>query len=135
MTKKNYIVLGVTAFILLGVIILILLNKQNDNWIKDILNTDYNIYYIDCNNNENLLNKEVLNKIETYWVELSNNGPWTGNNDVCYDTINIRYDNNNVVQKIEIKIIDNDSIVLTTSTNSTYYNHANNLISYLNSFK
>lgn len=135
MTKKNYIVLGVTAFILLGVIILILLNKQNDNWIKDILNTDYNIYYIDCNNNENLLDKEVLNKIETYWVELSNNGPWTGNNDVCYDTINIRYDNNNVVQKIEIKIIDNDSIVLTTSTNSTYYNHANNLITYLNSFK
>lgn len=135
MTKKNYIVLGVTAFILLGVIILILLNKQNDNWIKDILNTDYNIYYIDCNNNENLLDKEVLNKIETYWVELSNNGPWTGNNDVCYDTINIRYDNNNVVQKIEIKIIDNDSIVLTTNTNSTYYNHANNLITYLNSFK
>lgn len=135
MTKKNYIVLGVTAFILLGVIILILLNKQNDNWIKDILNTDYNIYYIDCNNNENLLDKEVLNKIETYWIELSNNGPWTGNNDVCYDTINIRYDNNNVVQKIEIKIIDNDSIVLTTSTNSTYYNHANNLITYLNSFK
>lgn len=135
MTKKNYIVLGVTAFILLGVIILILLNKQNDNWIKDILNTDYNIYYIDCDNNENLLDKEVLNKIETYWIELSNNGPWTGNNNVCYDTINIRYDNNNVVQKIEIKIIDNDSIVLSTSTNSTYYNHANNLITYLNSFK
>ena len=28
MTKKNYIVLGVTAVILLGVIIVILINKQ-----------------------------------------------------------------------------------------------------------
>lgn len=135
MTKKNYILLGATAFILLGVIILILLNKQNDNWIKDILNTNYDIYYLNCDNDENKLDKEVLNKIETYWKELSNNGPWTGNNDICYETISIRYDNNNVVQKIEIKIIDNDSIVLTTNNGSTYYNHANNLITYLRSFK
>lgn len=135
MTKKNYILLGATAFILLGVIILILLNKQNDNWIKDILNTNYDIYYLNCDNDENKLDKEVLNKIETYWKELSNNGPWTGNNDICYETISIRYDNNNVVQKIEIKIIDNGSIVLTTNNGSTYYNHANNLITYLRSFK
>ena len=50
MTKKNYIVIGVTILIFLGIIVLILINKQNSNWTKDILNTNnYNIYYIDCN--------------------------------------------------------------------------------------
>ena len=71
MTKKNYIVIGVTILIFLGIIVLILINKQNSNWTKDILNTNnYDIYYIDCNNIENKLNKEVLNKIDTYWKEL-----------------------------------------------------------------
>ena len=79
--------------------------------------------------------KEVLNKIDTYWKELSNNGPWTGNNDICYDTISVRYDNNNVMQKIDIQIIDNDSIVLKSNNNTTYYNHANNLVTYLRSIK
>ena len=115
---------------------MILINKQNSNWTKDILNTNnYDIYYVDCNNTETILNKEVLNKIDTYWKELSNNGPWTGNNDVCYDTISVRYDNNNVMQKIDIQIIDNDSIVLKSNNNTTYYNHANNLVAYLRSVK
>lgn len=136
MTKKNYIVIGVTILIFLGIIVLILINKQNSTWTKDILNTNnYDIYYIDCNNIENKLNKEVLNKIDTYWKELSNNGPWTGNNDICYDTISVRYDNNNVMQKIDIQIIDNDSIVLKSNNNTTYYNHANNLVTYLRSVK
>lgn len=135
MTKKNYLVLGITAFIFLVVIIFILINKQNNNWTKEILNTNYNIYYIDCENTENKLDKTVLNKIDTYWKELSNNGPWTGNNNVCYDTFTIRYDNNNVVQKIDILIIDNDSIVLKTNNDNAYYNHANNLITYLRSIK
>lgn len=136
MTKKNYIVIGVTILIFLGIIVLILINKQNSNWTKDILNTNnYDVYYIDCNNSENKLNKEVLNKIDTYWKELSNNGPWTGSNDICYDTISVRYDNNNVMQKIDIQIIDNDSIVLKSNNNTTYYNHANNLVTYLRSVK
>ena len=63
MTKKNYIVLGVTAVILLGVIIVILINKQSGNWTKDILNTNYDVYYVDCENTENKLNKEVLNNL------------------------------------------------------------------------
>ena len=122
--------------IFLGIIVLILINKQNSNWTKDILNTNnYNIYYLDCNNTETILNKEVLNKIDTYWKDLSNNGPWTGNNDICYDTISVRYDNNNVMQKIDIQIIDNDSIVLKSNNNTTYYNHANNLVTYLRSVK
>ena len=57
MTKKNYIVLGVTAVILLGVIIVILINKQSGNWTKNILNTNYDVYYVDCENTENKLNK------------------------------------------------------------------------------
>ena len=65
MTKKNYIVLGVTAVILLGVIIVILINKQSGNWTKNILNTNYDVYYVDCENTENKLDKEVLNKIDT----------------------------------------------------------------------
>ena len=53
--------------IFLGIIVLILINKQNSNWTKNILNTNnYNIYYLDCNNTETILNKEVLNKIDTY---------------------------------------------------------------------
>ena len=31
MTKKNYIVIGVTILIFLGIIVLILINKQNSN--------------------------------------------------------------------------------------------------------
>lgn len=135
MTKKNYIILGVTTLILLGITIFILINKQNSNWTKNILDTNYNVYYIDCENNESKLDKEVLNKIDTYWKELSNNGPWTGDSDKCYDTFSVRYDNNNVIQKVNIQIIDNDSIVLKTNNNSTYYNHANNLITYLNGLK
>ena len=135
MTKKNYIVLGVTAVILLGVIIIILVNKQSSNWTKDILKTNYDVYYIDCENTENKLDKEVLNKIDTYWKELSNNGPWTGSNDKCYDTFTIRYDNNNVVQKIDLQIVDNDSVVLKTSNGNVYYNHANNLVTYFRSVK
>ena len=64
MTKKNYIVLGVTAVILLGVIIVILINKQSSNWTKNILNTNYDVYYVDCENTENKLNKEVLNNLK-----------------------------------------------------------------------
>ena len=59
MTKKNYIVLGVTAVILLGVIIVILINKQSGNWTKDILNTNYDVYYVDCENTENKLDKII----------------------------------------------------------------------------
>ena len=135
MTKKNYIVLGVTTVILLGVIIIILVNKQSSNWTKDILKTNYDVYYIDCENAENKLDKEVLNKIDTYWKELSNNGPWTGSTDKCYDTFTIRYDNNNVVQKIDLQIVDNDSLVLKTSNGNVYYNNSNNLVTYLRSVK
>lgn len=56
-------------------------------------------------------------------------------NDKCYDTFTIRYDNNNVVQKIDLQIVDNDSIVLKASNGNTYYNHANNLVTYLRSIK
>jgi hypothetical protein len=101
----------------------------------NVINPKYSIISIGKNNRYGHPNKEVLNKIDTYWKELSNNGPWTGSNDICYDTFTIRYDNNNVVQKIDLQIVDNDSIVLKASNGNTYYNHANNLVTYLRSIK
>ena len=133
MTKKQYIIIGVTILIFIIIIAFILLKGQNNTWTKEILNSNsYTITKIDCNNNETKLDNSIMNKIDSIWKELSNNGPWLGDTNTCYETISIEYDKNGIIQKKEILILDNNSIVLRVNNSDTYYVNATNLI---NNFK
>lgn len=129
MTKKQYIIIGVTILIFIIIISFILLKGQNNTWTKEILNSNsYTITKIDCNNNETKLDNSIMNKIDSSWKELSNNGPWLGDTNTCYETISIEYDKNGIIQKKEILILDNNSIVLRFNNSDTYYVNATNLI-------
>ena len=132
MTKKQYIIIGATILIFIIIISFILLKGQNNTWTKEILNSNsYTITKIDCNNNETKLDNSIMNKIDSYWKELSNNGPWLGDTNTCYETISIEYDKNGIIQKREILILDNNSIVLRINNSDTYYVNATNLINSL----
>ena len=133
MTKKQYIIIGVTILIFIIIISFILIKNKNTTWTKEILSSNsYTITKTDCNNNETKLDNSIMNKIDSSWKELSNNGPWLGDTNTCYETISIEYDKNGIIQKREILILDNNSIVLRINNNDTYYVNATNLI---NNFK
>lgn len=133
MNKKNYIIIGVTILIFIIAIVMILLSEDNSNWTTEISNAQsYEITMLDCNGREKKLNDNILNTIEEKWYSLSNNGPWMGNNNACYTTITISYENNGIINRKEILIIDETSIAFIETTNSTYYTNAHELISQLN---
>lgn len=132
MTKKQYIIIGVTILIFIIIISFILIKNKNTTWTKEILSSNsYTITKTDCNNNETKLDNSIMNKIDSSWKELSNNGPWLGDTNTCYETISIEYDKNGIIQKREILILDNNSIVLRINNDDTYYVNATNLINSL----
>ena len=132
MTKKQYIIIGVTILTFIIIISFILIKNKNTTWTKEILNSNsYTITKIDCDNNKAKLDNSIMNKIDSTWKELSNNGPWLGDTNTCYETISIEYDKNGIIQKREILILDNNSIVLRINNDDTYYVNATNLINSL----
>lgn len=132
MTKKQYTIIGITILIFIILIAFILIKGNKSTWTKEILNSNsYTITKIDCNNNETKLDNSIMNKIDSSWKELSNNGPWLGDTNTCYETISIEYDKNGIIQKKEILILDNNSIVLRFNNSDTYYVNATNLINSL----
>mgnify|MGYP004644554843 FL=1 len=132
MTKKQYTIIGITILIFIIIIAFILIKGNKSTWTKEILDSNsYTITKIDCNNNETKLDNSIMNKIDSTWKELSNNGPWLGDTNTCYETISIEYDKNGIIQKREILILDNNSIVLRINNNDTYYVNATNLINSL----
>ena len=132
MTKKQYTIIGITILIFIILIAFILIKGNKSTWTKEILNSNsYTITKIDCDNNETKLDNSIMNKIDSTWKELSNNGPWLGDTNTCYETISIEYDKNGIIQKREILILDNNSIVLRINNNDTYYVNATNLINSL----
>ena len=132
MTKKQYTIIGITILIFIIIIAFILIKGNKSTWTKEILNSNsYTITKIDCNNNETKLDNSIMNKIDSSWKELSNNGPWLGDTNTCYETISIEYDKNGIIQKREILILDNNSIVLRINNDDTYYVNATNLINSL----
>lgn len=132
MTKKQYTIISITILIFIIIIAFILIKGNKSTWTKEILNSNsYTITKIDCNNNETKLDNSIMNKIDSSWKELSNNGPWLGDTNTCYETISIEYDKNGIIQKREILILDNNSIVLRINNNDTYYVNATNLINSL----
>lgn len=129
MTKKQYTIIGITILIFIIIVAFILIKGNKSTWTKEILDANsYTITKIDCNNNETKLDNSIMNKIDSSWKELSNNGPWLGDTNTCYETISIEYDKNGIIQKKEILILDNNSIVLRFNNSDTYYVNATNLI-------
>lgn len=132
MTKKQYTIIGITILIFIILIAFILIKGNKSSWTKEILNSNsYTITKIDCDNNKTKLDNSIMKKIDSTWKELSNNGPWLGDTNTCYETISIEYDKNGIIQKREILILDNNSIVLRINNNDTYYVNATNLINIL----
>ncbi len=132
MTKKQYTIIGITILIFIILIAFILIKGNKSTWTKEILNSNsYTITKIDCDNNKIKLDNSIMNKIDSTWKELSNNGPWLGDTNTCYETISIEYDKNGIIQKREILILDNNSIVLRINNDDTYYVNATNLINSL----
>ena len=133
MTKKQYTIIGITILIFIILIAFILIKGNKSSWTKEILNSNsYTITKIDCDNNKTKLDNSIMKKIDSTWKELSNNGPWLGDTNTCYETISIEYDKNGIIQKREILILNNNSIVLRINNDDTYYVNATNLI---NNFK
>lgn len=132
MTKKQYTIIGITILIFIILIAFILIKGNKSSWTKEILNSNsYTITKIDCDNNKTKLDNSIMKKIDSTWKELSNNGPWLGDTNTCYETISIEYDKNSIIQKREILILDNNSIVLRINNDDTYYVNATNLINSL----
>lgn len=134
MNKKQYIIVGFTIVLFLGIMIVILISNNKDNWTTEILNSEkYEVLMDNCNNEKKTLPNKVLQELSKNWNELSNNGPWMGNNSICYKKVIISYEKDNVIQEVEIQLIDDSSLVLNINNNSTYYTKSININNYLNS--
>ena len=108
--------------------------RKQSNCIDSILKNDYQIYTLECDGTTNILDKKVLKDIKSKWNKLSNNGPFLGELNTCYQKIIINYGDNDIV---DLEIVDESSIIVKESKNSeyyTYYTKADNLIQYLNEY-
>lgn len=135
MSKKNYLIIGVTILIFLIAILAITFsnNQQNSDWTIEIKNSqNYQITMKNCNGREKILSNNILDVFSNKWNLLSNNGPWTGDTNTCHNTVTISYDNNGIVKQKQILIIDESSIVFNIDTSNTYYTNANDIIKELN---
>lgn len=134
MNKKQYIIVGITILLFIIAIAAILLNKNNqESWMTQILNSqEYEITIENCNNKKTTLPKETVEELFSKWEELSNNGPWMGNNNTCYKTVTISTENNGIIEETEILLIDDTSLVLNINNSSTYYTNALHINNYLN---
>lgn len=134
MTKKNYLIIGVTAlFFIIAIIAILVLGKNNNDWTTDILNSySYEMTMKDCSGKEKKLDNNVLNTLSDKWNTLSNNGPWTGDASSCYTTLTISYDTDGIIREKKIVLIDNSSIAFLSGGSSVYYTNASDIINYLN---
>ena len=74
----------------------------------------------------------VLNEISKKLNNISDNGPWTGDNNKCYSSLIISFSKENQIEYITIKLIDNNSFVLSTSGKDRYYTNSAELNNYIN---
>lgn len=135
MNKKSYLIIGVTIIIFLIAIVTIVFsnNSKNNNWTTEIKKSqNFQITMTDCNGREKKLPNNILDELSNKWNLISNNGPWTGDNNTCYNTVTISYDNNGIVKQKQILIIDDSSMVLSIEESNTYYTNANSIINELN---
>ena len=137
MSKPKAFLYGMLSGIVepIGAIITILLanNKGKVNWIKEVeKSNDYQITVNNCNEKETIVPNEVLNEISKKLNNISDNGPWTGDNNKCYSSLIISFSKESQIEYITIKLIDNNSFVLSTSGNDRYYTNSAELNNYIN---
>lgn len=135
MNKKKYIIIlsTLSIFIITIIIIITVNSKGKINWIKEVeKSNNYQITINNCNEKEVIVPNEVLKEIANKLNNISDNGPWTGDNDKCYNNLSISYSKENQIQYITIKLIDENSFVLSTNTGEQYYTNSKELNSYIN---
>lgn len=133
MNKNKYIILIIIALIFIIPITIILLNNKNKvNWIEEVKKSDsYQITINNCNGKEVIVPNEIINEIPNKLNNISDNGPWTGDNNKCYNNLTISYTKDNRIDYITIKIIDDNSFVLSTINSDRYYVDAKELNNYI----
>lgn len=133
MNKNKYIILIIIALIFIIPITIILLNNKNKvNWIEEVKKSDsYQITINNCNGKEVIVPNEIINEIPNKLNNISDNGPWTGDNNKCYNSLTISYNKDNRIDYITIKIIDDNSFVLSTINSDRYYVDAKELNNYI----
>ena len=134
MNKKNYlIIVGAILMFLIAIIAILLSKNTRTTWIQEITNSqNYELTMTNCNGKEKKLDKSSLTTINNNWDNLSNNGPWTGNSNICYTKVTISYENSGIINTKELLLLDNSSIALIENNTSTYYTNATDVIAYLN---
>lgn len=134
MNKKSYLIIGGTILTFIIAIAVILLSKNNNStWIDEIINSqNYELTMTNCNGREKKLDKNSLISINNNWNNLSNNGPWMGNDNICYTTITISYENNGIINFKKLLLLDDASLALVENNTSTYYTNATDIINYIN---
>lgn len=131
--NKILILLGVSLLFIIAITVIIL-NKDRNTLLSKIKSSDnYKIILENCDNTTKEIDKTNLETIEEKLKSISDNGPWLGNTNTCYQKISINYENDNIIQKLEIDVIDTSSIVITESKTSEYYTNATEFINYINS--
>lgn len=134
MDKKKYITIIITIIIFITIIAVILINSNNKtNWIEKVKASDtYQINISNCNSKEITVPNETIDKIVKKLDNISDNGPWTGDNNKCYTTLTISYNNDDKIEYITIKIIDDNSFTLSTNGSDRYYTNSKELNTYIN---
>ena len=122
MSKKQiYIILSTIVFFVI-IITIILLPKKKSNWQKEILSANnIQVFMEDCNDRKTELPKETVEVLFSKFNDLIDNGPWTGDEKKCYDTLTITYEKESVIQSINIYITSDSSLVLNINDNKRYY--------------
>ena len=134
MDKKKYITLIITIIIFIAIIAVILINSNNKtNWIEKVKASDtYQINISNCNSKEITVPNETIDEIAKKLDNISDKGPWTGDNNKCYTTLTISYNNDDKIEYITIKIIDDNSFTLSTNGSDRYYTNSKELNTYIN---
>lgn len=134
MNKKEYLTLGVTIFLFIIIIIVILIQGNKNDWKKEILKSEeYQIAMTDCNDRTTSFPKETVSELFNKWTDLSDNGPWTGNNNECHPRVTITYTSKGIVKEKEILLVDDSSLVINTNDGYWYYTNSAKVNNYLNS--
>ena len=103
------------------------------NYTSEVLNSDnYEMTMEDCNSRKVTLPKEKVPELFNKWNSLSNNGPWTGDNNTCYTKVTISFEKDNIIKNVELILVDDTSLVLNKDNNSTYYTNSSEINNYLN---
>lgn len=134
MNKKKYMTVGGTILLFVIIIVVILLQgNKKDAWMKEVLNSeDYQITMTNCSNRTTKFPKETIKELFNKWNQLSDNGPWTGDNNKCYPKVTINYSKDGIVKHQEFILIDDSSLAISSSNGYWYYTNSSEINNYLN---